>query len=142
MNNHTYQKPQSSTPVVEISSFKPLKFRQRGKRKIAIPTRDAVIEASLKKFATNRALLHALARAFYWERLIDQGVVISGSEIATKEGLDPSTVNEYLRLTLLSPVSIEMILNGTQPAHISIKQLTKTISQQNWTQQFKSLNHE
>ncbi len=135
MNNQNIQDAQLKSPVIEVSSFKPLKFKQRGGRKVSIPVSDAVIEASLKKFTSNRALLHTLARAFYWARLIDQGIVASGSEIAAREELDPSTVNEYLRMTLLSPKIVEMILNGTQPSHLSIKQWTKITSQHNWIQQ-------
>lgn len=48
-------------------------------------------------------MLVALARAFYWQQLLDDGVVASGTEIAQREGLHHSTVNELLRLTLLEP---------------------------------------
>ena len=37
----------------------------------------------------------ALSRAFYWQQLLDDGLVGSGSEIAKR--------NELLRLTLLEP---------------------------------------
>ena len=47
-------------------------------------------------------MLVALARAFYWQQLLDDGVVASGTEIAQREGLHHSTVNELLRLTLLT----------------------------------------
>ena len=39
----------------------------------------------------------------------------SGSEIAKREGLHHSTVNELLRLTLLEPAIIQAILAGQQP---------------------------
>ena len=39
-------------------------------------------------------LLVALTRTFYWQQLLGDGVVGSGSEIAQREGLHPSTVNE------------------------------------------------
>jgi hypothetical protein len=135
MNSHHTQDSQLRTPVIEVSSFKPLKFRQRGGRKVTIPVSDAVIENRLRKPATNRALLLALARAFYWERLINQGVVASGSEIATREGLEASTVNERLRMTLLSPTIIESILNGTQPGELTMKWLTRNSFSNNWNQQ-------
>lgn len=62
----------------------------------------------------------ALSRAFYWQRLLDQGVVASGSEIAKREGLHPSTVNELLRLTLLDPMIIQTLLAGQQPRCMSL----------------------
>jgi hypothetical protein len=63
----------------------------------------------------DQPLLVALTRAFYWQQLLDDGVVGSGSEIAQREGLHHSTVNELLRLTLLEPAIIQSILAGQQP---------------------------
>lgn len=57
----------------------------------------------------------ALTWAFYWQQLLDDGMVGSGSEIAQREGLHHSTVNELRRLTLLEPAIIQAILAGQQP---------------------------
>jgi hypothetical protein len=62
----------------------------------------------------------AVCRAFYWQQLLDDGVVVSGSEIAQREGLHHSTVNELLRLTLLEPAIIQAILAGQQPRCMSL----------------------
>jgi hypothetical protein len=50
----------------------------------------------------------------------DNGVAASGSEIAQREGLHFSTVNELLWLTLLEPAIIQAILRGKQPRCISL----------------------
>lgn len=105
------------------------------KLKDTIPVSYKVIEDRLKNSATNRAHLHALARAFYWARLIDEGIVASGSEIAIKEGLEASTVNERLRMTLLSPTPFDSILNGTQPEGLTMKWLTRNNFSDEWSQQ-------
>lgn len=63
----------------------------------------------------DQPLLAALTRAFYWQQLLDEGVVASGSEIARRESLHHSTVNKLLRLTLLEPAIIQAILAGKQP---------------------------
>lgn len=63
----------------------------------------------------DQPLLVALTRAFYWQQLLDDGVVASGGEIAQREGRHQSTVNELLRLTLLEPAIIQAILAGQQP---------------------------
>lgn len=55
-----------------------------------------------------------------WQQLLDDGVVGSGSEIAQREGLHHSTVNELLRLTLLEPAIIQAILAGQQPRCMSL----------------------
>lgn len=65
-------------------------------------------------------LLVALARAFYWQQLLDEGVAASGADIAQHEGLHHSTVNELLRLTLLEPAIIQAILVGKQPRCMSL----------------------
>ena len=62
----------------------------------------------------------ALTRAFYWQQLLDDGVVASGSDIAKREGLHHSSVNELLRLTLLEPAIIQAILAGRQPRCMSL----------------------
>jgi hypothetical protein len=63
------------------------------------------------------------------------GVVTSGSEIAAREGLEASTVNERLRLTLLSPTIIESILNGNQPSGLTMQWLTRNSFPTNWIKQ-------
>lgn len=65
-------------------------------------------------------ILTALSRAFHWQRLLDEGRVASGSEIARREGLHPTTVNELLRLTLLSPTVVKGLLAGKQPRTLSL----------------------
>ena len=66
------------------------------------------------------ALLTDRVWAFYWQQLLDDGVVGSGSEIAQREGLHHSTVNELLRLRLLEPAIIQSILAGQQPRCMSL----------------------
>jgi len=62
---------------------------------------DGQVEAAGKATTQHdQPLLVALTRAFYWQQLLDDGVVSSGSEIAQREGLHHSTVNELLRLAL------------------------------------------
>ena len=95
---------------VKISTFIPLKIRKRGASKVVVRL-DGQVETP-GKVATqhDQPLLVALTRAFYWQQLLDDGVVGSGSEIARREGLHHSTVNELLRLTLLEPAIIQTIL--------------------------------
>jgi hypothetical protein len=89
----------------------------------------------MKKPETNSVLINAIAKAFYWAHLINNGVVKSGSEIAQKEGLEVSSVNELLRLTLLDPVIIESILTGTQPAALNIQWFTRHSLPIDWSSQ-------
>ncbi len=105
---------------IKLSTFIPLKIRKRGASKVVVRP-DGQVEAP-GKVATqhDQPLLVALTRAFYWQQLLDEGVVGSGSEIAQREGLHHSTVNELLRLTLLEPAIIQNILAGQQPRCMSL----------------------
>ena len=82
------------------------------------------------------ALFQGLARAHYWQRLLDEGEVRSGSEIARLEELDPSTVNELLRLTLLDPSLVMDILEGKQTQSISMMWFTRNALPDLWHEQF------
>ncbi len=105
---------------IKISTFIPLKIRKRGGRKVVVRP-DGQMDAP-GKVATeiDQPLRVALSRAFYWQQLLDDGVVGSGSEIAQRERLHHSTVNELLRLTLLEPAIIQSILAGRQPRCMSL----------------------
>ena len=105
---------------VKLSTFIPLKIRKRGASKVVLRP-DGQVEAPGKPATQiDQPLLVALTRAFYWQQLLDDSVVGSGSEIAQREGLHHSTVNELLRLTLLEPAIIQSILAGRQPKCMSL----------------------
>jgi hypothetical protein len=87
------------------------------------------------------ALFQGLARAHYWQRLLDAGEVRSGSAIAQLEELDPSTVNELLRLTLLDPFLVMDILEGRQPQEVSMLWFTRNPLPNLWQEQFSPANY-
>ena len=107
---------------VKLSTFIPLKIRKRGGSKVVVRP-DGQLDAPGKVASQiDQPLLVALTRAFYWQQMLDDEVVGSGSgsEIAQREGLHHSTVNELLRLTLLEPTIIQSILAGQQPRCVSL----------------------
>jgi len=105
---------------IKLSTFIALKIRKRGASKVVV-RQDGQIEAAGKVTRQHdQPLLVALTRAFYWQQLLDDGVVASGSEIVQRERLHHSTVNELLRLTLLEPAIIQAILAGKQPRCMSL----------------------
>ena len=107
---------------VKLSTFIPLKIRKRGGSKVVVRP-DGQLDAPGKVASQiDQPLLMALTRAFYWQQMLDDEVVGSGSgsEIAQREGLHHSTVNELLRLTLLQPAIIQAILAGQQPRCMSL----------------------
>jgi hypothetical protein len=124
----------------EVSPFAPIKFHQRGGRKIIIQSDDSIIQKTITKTTINTPLINTIARAFYWSKLIDSGVVCSGSEIALREGLEPSTVNERLRLSLLSPAIIKCILLGKHSEGLTTQSLTRNSLPADWNKQEEYFN--
>ncbi len=100
------------------STFLPLKLRRRGARTVVqtvehrVPQEVAVVH--------DVTLTQAMARAFYWQHLLDAGEMASGSSIARAEGVHHSVVNELLRLTLLAPDLVERFLEGRQPRRMTL----------------------
>lgn len=105
---------------VKLSTLIPLKIRKRGVSKVVLRSDGQRQAPGSVTTLHDQPLLVALSRAFYWRQLLDDDVVASGSEIAQREGLHPSTVNELLRLTLLEPAIIQAILAGKQPKCMSL----------------------
>ena len=80
-------------------------------------------------------LMNALAKAFHWQRLLDRGIVHSGTEIAQKENMDLATVNEILRVTLLDPEIVAGILRGHQPEGLTMNWLNTNPIPWEWKKQ-------
>jgi hypothetical protein len=106
--------------TVKLTTFIPFKIKKRGVRRVILQPEQGDAAQGNKTSNLDAPLLVALSRAFYWQRLLDEGRVASGTEIARLEGLHHSTVNELLRLTLLDPGIIQDILTGQQPRCMSL----------------------
>jgi len=87
----------------------------------------------------HQPILNALARAHQWQRLLDEGIVKSGSDIARQEGLNPTTVWELLRLTLLSPEAVLALLAGQQPKTLTLAWLKNHELPSDWGEQAEVL---
>jgi len=90
----------------------PLVFKKHGGRKTVISPNGSAWEPS--EPLVDRALVRALARAFRWRRLLDEGVFGTFDDLAKAEGVSQSYVSRVLRLTLLAPDVVEAILDGRQ----------------------------
>lgn len=63
---------------VKLSTFIPLKIRKRGASKVVVRPDGAVDSPGKIASQIDQPLLVALTRAFYWQQLLDDGVVGSG----------------------------------------------------------------
>jgi len=122
-----------NTLVVRI----PMRFQRRGGRKrIVAPDGSQIVPTS--KPQPDGTLIKALARAWRWQGLLEQGVhSIRG--IAEKEEINASYVSRILRLALLAPDIVEEILAGSMADDVVLEQFKKPIPAR-WDEQRKILS--
>ncbi|WP_431285005.1 hypothetical protein ACQW02_09375 [Humitalea sp. 24SJ18S-53] len=84
------------------------------------------------------ALVKALARAFRYQRLLDEGRYASISEMAEAEKIERGYLGSLLRLTLLAPDIVESILDGRALDGCSLPMLLEPFPTC-WAAQRKSL---
>ena len=88
----------------------PLSVRQRAGRKTVVT--PGYGDSAPVPLRTDPALVKALARAFRWQRLLDEGRYASISEMAQAERIERGYLGKVLQLTLLAPEVVEAILDG------------------------------
>ena len=65
-------------------------------------------------------MVKAIARAFRWREMLEDGTYATIAEIAVAEKINECYVGRVLRLTLLAPDTVEAVLNGRQPPEITL----------------------
>ena len=108
----------------------PITIKQRGGRKIIVAPNGSVLPGAPRRATTTAdpALLKALARAFRWRRLLEDGRYESISDIARAEKLDRTYVGDILRLTLLAPWVVEAIVEGRQGDEVTLPVLMNGVA--------------
>jgi hypothetical protein len=81
----------------------PLTFRKRGGRKRVV-TPDGAEWAPRPR--VDNAMVKALARAFRWRRMLDEGVHATLDDLARAKAVHATYVSRVLRLTLLAPAIV------------------------------------
>jgi len=125
---------EGTTLVVRI----PMRFQHRGGRKrIVAPDGTAIVPAS--KPQPDGTLVKALARAWRWQRQLDEEVHASVSDIGDAENISKSYVSRILRLALLAPDIIEAILAGKAGQGMMLEQLERPLPA-SWDEQRHSIS--
>lgn len=122
------------TAATSITVHVPLAIRRRGGRKLVVSPDGSAPGAAPARTRADPALMKALARAFRYRRLLDQGRYGSISEMASAERIDRGYLGRLLQLTLLAPDIVEAILDGRQPADLGLPALLEPFSTI-WTEQ-------
>ena len=103
----------------------PLVFRKHGGRKTVITPDGETWQPHSPMI--NSALVKALARAFRWRRLLDDGVYATFDDLAKAERVGQSHVSRVLRLTLLAPPIVEAILEGRAPEAMRLEDVLEGV---------------
>ena len=99
------------TAATSITVRVPLRIRHRpGRKTVVTPMALAGVPAVPTR--ADPALVKAMARAFRYQRMLDQGRHESLTELAAAENLDRSFLGKLLSLTLLAPDLVEALLDG------------------------------
>ncbi|WP_372623424.1 hypothetical protein [Falsiroseomonas sp.] len=101
-----------SATTTHITVRVPLEIRRRpGRKTVVTPVVQEGAAAAVRTRA-DPALMKALARAFRYQRLLDEGRYASITEIAEAEKIDRGYLGRILRLALLAPDVVEHVLDG------------------------------
>lgn len=95
----------------------PLTIKRRHNRKLLIPPEPGTTGAT---GGFDVPMIKTLGKAFYWKRLIDEGVYPTTTHLAHALKLEAGWVAEVLRMTMLAPDIIMAIIEGTQPRHLNL----------------------
>ena len=116
---------------VRLTTFVPLQFKKRGIKKVVVGPAgvDAPVKVGTQELAISPnqdpTLLRALGRGFYWLHLLETGVVEDAAEIAEREGLHRTFINDYLRLAILAPDLVDAALHGMLPRTVTLLSLLR-----------------
>src|SRR3954452_21943914 len=107
----------------------PLKIRRHGGRKVIIAPEGAAPWAPPRAPIDN-TMVKAIARAFRWRRLLEEGQYSSVAEFAEAEKINKSYFSRVLRLSLIAPPIIVDILNGRQLPTLGLPNLLEPLPEE------------
>jgi hypothetical protein len=116
--------PEQGSPATDIISLTkdfPMQIRRRG-----VEMRMVLAgESGAVRF--DRSLLRAVGRARRWSQQLLSGQFPSIGAIARKERIAPRYIRDLMPLAFLSPKIVKAIVEGRQPAELSIISLARRI---------------
>lgn len=100
----------------------PLRIKRRaGRKTIVTPVMDKLPAPTSTR--ADPTVLKALARAFRYQRMLDEGRYASISEMAAAEKIERGYLGSLLRLTLLAPDVVEDCLSGAPCSGLQLADL-------------------
>ena len=109
------------TTATSITVRVPLAIRHRpGRKTVVTPMADGAAPVTTR---ADPALVKALARAFRYQRMLDEGRYASITEMAAAERIERGYLGSLLRLTLLAPDLVTNALDGRQSPSVALAAL-------------------
>lgn len=97
--------------------------RRLGRREVIVP--EGLGEEP--QVQAQEPLVTAIARAFYWQELLETGRYSSITELAAALGVDRRYVSRILNLACLAPDIVEAIVAGREASGMSLEKLMNAI---------------
>jgi hypothetical protein len=116
----------------------PITIRQRGGRKLVLSPDGAEVTAAPVVRRIDNAMVKAIARAFRWRDMLENGEYATFREIAKAEKINESYVGRILRLTLLAPDVVEAILARRKLPNMQLENILQRFSVE-WQSQREEL---
>lgn len=118
----------------------PISIRRRGGRKLVLAPNGLNVTAAPARRHLDDAMVKAIARAFRWREMLENGEYATIREIADAEKINESYVGRVLRMTLMAPDLVEAILDGRQSPALQLCNLLRPFPTE-WQAQSEFLSH-
>ena len=108
----------SPTTSIFLTASRPLYNLENGNVRVTIPLIFKIAGGRTRIFTPDSEHVEytpiqlALARAFRWQKMIDEGKFSNIKDLAATVGVDSGLISRTIRLTLLSPKIIHKLLSG------------------------------
>lgn len=109
---------------IKLTTLIPVRFVRHKARKVVVePTTPGRMASPLnpgRPTSVDENLMAALAKAFFWQEMLDTGRVKNMTELAKAEKTGLARMQKMLKLARLAPDIVEEIARGRQPVGLSL----------------------
>ena len=124
---------------IKLTTFIPVRFVRHKARKVVVepttPGRMASPMSPGQPMSVDANLRAALAKAFFWQDLIESGRVKNMTELAKAEKVGLARMQKMLKLARLAPDIVEEIARGRQPAGLALLFFVENPLPDDWNEQ-------
>lgn len=132
--------------VKAFSAFLGVELNTQDEANFTIPIRLKQIQGGATYILSNHVhqrppnptLIKAIAKAIRWNEMLVTGEIASQESLAKLEGVRGGYLRKIVRLAILAPDIVEAILNGEEPAGLTLAKL-HTIKTADWPTQRRQL---